>query len=164
MQISHLSRWLTGAALAAAAAGIHTSDALAQATVPRVHVAGLIQANTFECRPDGSSIYTMEARGFDALNVKLCETFTQGGSSMATCDAGLGMRQHEARVTRRSVTASFMTSTYQVLGTVGSPSTRTPWGSPGPTINVPVPANATWCPGGGTIQVQSLGLDIPNAG
>jgi hypothetical protein len=154
MQISHLSRWLTGAALAAAAAGIHTSDALAQGIpVPRVLVGGLVQTSTALCRPDADSIYTMEARGFLG-NVKLCETFTQGASAMATCD--LGVNEHQARVTRRSRT------TLQFLNSVGSPSARTPWGTPGPVINVPVPAHSTHCPGGGNLQLQSSGITVPN--
>jgi hypothetical protein len=113
----------------------------------------LIQTSTALCRPDANSIYTIEARGF-AGNVKLCETFTQGASSMATCD--LGVSQHESRVTRRSNT------TLQYLSTVGLPSARTAWGVMGPTINVPVPAHATHCPGGGNVQLQSWGITVVN--
>jgi hypothetical protein len=150
MKTPVLSRWLLGAALAAASVALPSTDTKAER---RLVVGG--SSSKVGCAPNGTSNYYMEAYGYAFPDpAKKCEVFTQGGTSMATCAAF----QHRSAITIRNSSN---------LAFISNPAPASPtqffWNQPSQSVRYDAP-NVPTCAGGATLWAQSAGIDNASNG
>ncbi len=152
MHANAMWRWATGAALIGGAVALSGRAAAAD------HRLWVVVDNTnLNCLNDASgNIIFGEARGADLFGTVQCEAMNVGGTASARCS--ILATEHQAVIDTRAQ------STINLTGTVYAKSPiQTTWTSASSQISLSQ-SNSTNCPGGGTIFVQSVGMDPATEG